>query len=38
MPKKPRPAPQFRSAITGRYVTPKTASRHPKTTVAEKRK
>lgn len=24
-----------RSAITGRYVTPATATRHPRTTVAE---
>jgi hypothetical protein len=27
-----------RSAITGRYVKPSTAQRHPKTTVTETRK
>lgn len=27
----------FRSAITGRFVTEKTATRHPKTTVKERR-
>ncbi len=27
-----------RSAITGRYVKPSTAARHPKTTVVESRK
>ncbi len=27
-----------RSAITGRYVTPQTAVRHPRTTVVETRK
>jgi hypothetical protein len=27
-----------RSAITGRYVKPSTAARHPKTTVVEKKR
>jgi hypothetical protein len=29
---------RFRSAITGRYVTPATAARHKRTTVAESTK
>jgi hypothetical protein len=29
---------RFRSAITGRYVTPATAARHTRTTVAESTK
>ena len=29
---------QYRSAITGRYVKPATAARHPRTTVAESSK
>lgn len=28
-------APKYRSAVTGRYVTPKYAKTHPKTTVKE---
>jgi hypothetical protein len=39
MPKKPSSAPKsppkFRSADTGKYVTPKFAKTHPKTTVKE---
>ena len=38
MAKKSSPSKQHRSAITGRYVTEKTAKRNPKTTVSESTK
>jgi len=34
--KKPAPQGVARSAITGRFVTPATAARNPRTTVTEK--
>lgn len=33
----PKSAPKSRSAVTGKYVTPKYAKTHPKTTVTEKK-
>jgi len=34
-PSAPKSPPKFRSADTGKYVTPKFAKTHPKTTVKE---
>lgn len=33
----PKSAPKSRSAVTGKYVSPKYAKTHPRTTVTEKK-